>query len=248
MLTQYFSVPTFTAGMLVLVFLEGLAAFLSPCVTPMIPVYLLYLGGDADLSQEPNQNGKKNRRRLLYNTGGFVLGFTLLFMALGAGATAVGRLLAAHLSLLSRLGGVVLILMGLQALGVLRGLDLSALFHRKGGGHDPSHALTPLRAVAFGATFAVAWTPCVGAYLGAALTMAGQSASLPAGLLLLFCFSMGLGVPFLVIALLYSRLTGALGWIKRHLRIIQIVSGVLLLLFGLLMLFGVFGYWKGLFG
>lgn len=241
MLAQYLSAPAFSPGMLALVFLEGLAAFLSPCVVPMIPVYLLYLGGGGDSMQ-------KGRRTLLRNTGGFVLGFSLLFMALGAGATALGRLLAAHLPLLSRLGGVLLILMGLQAVGVLRGLDLSALFRRgKAGGPDPRTALTPLRAVAFGATFAVAWTPCVGAYLGAALTMAGQSASLLAGLLMLLCFSLGLGLPFLALALLYHRLAGVLGWIKRRLRIIQMVSGALLIVFGIMMAAGVFGYWSRLF-
>ena len=101
--------------------------------------------------------------------------------------------------------------------------------------------------MAFGAAMAVTWMPCAGVYLGAALTMAGGTASLPAGLLLLLCFSLGLGVPFVLLALLYHRLTGALGWLKRRLRAIQLISGALLIAFGALMMAGAFAYWSALF-
>lgn len=235
MLTQYFSAPEFSYAMLALVLVEGLAAFLSPCILPMLPVYLLYLGG----------GDTKGRRALLYNTGGFVLGFTLLFMAMGAGATVLGKLLQTHLPLLMRLGGALLIVMGLQAMGVLHAIG----WRRKGGTQrsGPKDALTPLRAVAFGAAFALTWTPCVGPLLGAALTMAGQSANLLHGLALLLCFSLGLGIPFVLMAILYHKLTGTLNWLKRHLILIQRVSGALLIVFGILMLTGVFGVWSGLF-
>ena len=238
--------------MLALVFVEGLAAFLSPCVLPMIPVYLLYLGG----------GDQGNRRQTLLNTGGFVLGFTLLFMALGASATALGRLLIAHKAQLSRLGGAALILMGLHAMDAFRALRmprrLQGLFaqrnrHNQRGSRAPlaeslaSKTLTPLRAVAFGAVLAVTWMPCAGVYLGAALTMAGGTASLPTGMLMLLCFSLGLGIPFLLLALLYRRLTGVLSWLKRHLRAIRLVSGALLIAFGVLMAAGAFGYWNRLF-
>jgi len=244
MISQYMSAPAFSPSMLALIFVEGLAAFLSPCVLPMIPIYLLYLGG----------GGQNSRRQTLLNTGGFVLGFTLLFMVLSAMATALGRLLNAHQALLTRLGGVAVILMGLHAMGVYSGLLQKARLKRKHRGERASLAqtlasksLTPLRAVAFGAALAVTWMPCAGVYLGAALTMAGGTASLPAGMLMLFVFSLGLGIPFLLLALLYHRLSGALNWLKRRQRAIQLVSGALLIAFGVLMAAGVFGYWSRLF-
>jgi len=237
-----------STGVLALVFVEGLAAFLSPCVLPMIPVYLLYLGG----------GGQNSRRQTLLNTAGFVLGFTLLFMALSAMATTLGRLLNAHQVLLTRLGGAALILMGLHAMGVFPGFFsglMQRIFHKAkhSGGRPPlaqalaSKSLTPLRAVAFGAALAVTWMPCAGVYLGAALTKAATAASLPAGMLMLFVFSLGLGIPFLLLALLYHRLTGALNWLKRRQRAIQWISGALLIAFGLLMALGAFGYWSRLF-
>lgn len=248
MMSQFLSAPAFSPGMLALVFVEGVAAFLSPCVLPMIPVYLLYLGG----------GGENNRRQTLWNTGGFVLGFTLLFMALGASATALGKVLASNQKLLSRLGGAALILLGLHAMGAFRALSLprrlQKLFSKRKGGQGASLAealvakrLTPLRAVVFGAALAVTWMPCAGVYLGAALTLAGGTASLPAGMLMLLCFSLGLAIPFFVLALLYHRLTGALSWLKRRLRAIQLVSGALLIAFGILMAAGAFGYWNRLF-
>jgi cytochrome c-type biogenesis protein len=236
MLTQFTQAEAITLAMLALVFVEGIVAFLSPCVLPMLPVYLLYLGGDAAPTDQ------KKKRRLLANTGGFILGFTLLFLALGAGATALGRVLQQYQERFIQLGGVVLILLGLQAMGVLKALHLPVRAAKA-----PTQALTPLRAVAFGAALAVTWGPCVGVQLGVALTMAAQSASLWNGLLMLLCFSLGLGVPFVLLALLYDRLAGALGWVKRHMRGIQLISGGLLVAFGLLMLFGAFGLWSSLF-
>ncbi|MCL2810638.1 MAG: cytochrome c biogenesis CcdA family protein [Clostridia bacterium] len=243
MIGQFLSAPAFSPGMLALVFVEGLAAFLSPCVLPMIPVYLLYLGG----------GGQNSRRQTLLNTAGFVLGFTLLFMALSAVATALGRLLNTHQVLLTRLGGLALILMGLHALGAFSFGQRLFLKQNRSRSRPSlaqalaSKSLTPLRAVAFGAALAVTWMPCAGVYLGAALTMAGGTASLPAGMLMLLFFSLGLGIPFLLLALLYHRLSGALTWLKRRQRTIQWISGAMLIAFGVLMAAGAFGYWSRLF-
>ena len=256
MLADFLSAPAFSWSMLALVFVEGLAAFLSPCILPMLPVYLLYLAGDdAALSGAPHgaaaigvigevkPGDARARRRLLANTLCFVLGFMLVFMAMGAGATALGRALHDHLVWLTRLSGVLLVVLGLQYVGLLR----IGWLARAGGRQGPRGALSPLRAVAFGAAFAVTWTPCVGTFLGAALMLAGRSASLWQGLGMLACFSLGLGVPFTLAALLYDRLAHALGFMRRHVRTIQWVSGALLIVFGVLMLTGVFGAWSGLF-
>ncbi|MDR3051378.1 MAG: cytochrome c biogenesis protein CcdA [Oscillospiraceae bacterium] len=226
--------PAFAWYMLAAAFAEGLAAFLSPCVLPMLPVYALYLAG------EETEETRQTRRAALLRTGCFVLGFTLVFMALGAGATGLGRLLAAWQGALTRLAGGLLVLMGLWYAGGFRlpwgGAALRA----------PAR-LTPWRALAFGAGFAVTWTPCAGVMLGAALVLAGQSAHLAQGLLLLLCFSLGLGVPFALTALLYRRLAGALRFLKRHSRAVRRVSGALLAALGVLMLCGGQGYWQGLF-
>ncbi len=233
MLTDFLAAPTFTWSMLLSVFAEGVMAFLSPCILPMLPVYALYLAGD---------DATQSKKQLILNTLCFVLGFTLVFMALGATATALGKLLQAHLDWLMRIGGVVLILLGLHYIGVLR----IGFLDRGGHRGAPAH-LTPTKALVFGATFAITWTPCVGTFLGAALMQAGQSASLWHGLGMLLCFSLGLGVPFSLVAIFYHKLSGTLGFIKRHLRVIQIVSGALLIAIGLMMALGWFGYWGGLF-
>ena len=232
MLTSFFAVPVFEPGMMALIFVEGLAAFLSPCILPMLPLYLLYLAGETEEAQA----------RPLLKILCFILGFTLVFLLLGAGATAIGQLLHQYQGWLGRIGGLVMILLGLSYMGVFQ----LPFFHRIKCGSAPKK-LSPLKAIAFGAALAVSWTPCIGPLLGSALLMAGKSASLWGGLLLLLCFSLGLGIPFLATGLLYHKLSGVLAFLKRHTRTIQLFSGALLILAGLTMLFDLFKYWSALF-
>lgn len=216
-----------------LLFLEGLLAFVSPCMLPMLPVYLMYLAAETE-------DGK---RASVVNTVGFVAGFTLVFMALGATATALGSLMQAHRLLLQRVSGAVIIVFGLHFMGVFKVgfLDIEKKFEagsKRGG---------VLGALLFGAAFSLGWTPCLGPFLGSALMLAGNGKTLAQGVFYLFVFSMGLGVPYILAALFFTNIKPLFQWLRRHGRMIKVVSGAVLVLAGLLLAFDVFGYWAALF-
>lgn len=162
-------------------FLEGLITFISPCLLPMLPIYLSYFaGGQPDAS----------RGRVLKNALGFVLGFTLLFVAMGAFAGSIGALLTRHQQAVNIVSGLIVIFFGLNFLDVFR----LSLF-RGSKGYSVGHDMGFFSALVFGAVFAVGWTPCVGAFLGSALVLASQQGSTLQGILLLLCYSAGLGIP-----------------------------------------------------
>lgn len=218
-----------------LVFTEGLLSFVSPCILPMLPVYLVYLmGGEEDVH---------SKKRLLINTLGFIAGFTTVFVLLGAAATGIGALLRAHQALLGRISGGIMIVFGLTYMGVIRVpfLEKDARIQ-----YVPS-APGFFKSMLFGMAFSFGWSSCTGAYLGSALLLASNSQTVWKGVGLLFIYSMGLGLPFLITAMLYTRLTGVLNWLKKHHRPIRIASGVLLVLVGLALTLDVFGYYQRLF-
>ncbi|WOC33198.1 MULTISPECIES: cytochrome c biogenesis CcdA family protein [Caproicibacterium] len=227
--------PEFTLALVGLVFSEGLLAFLSPCILPMLPIYLMYLGG--------SREQQTTRRRMLQNLLGFIAGFTVVFVLLGATASGVGALLKAHRVLLMRLGGAVLIVLGLQYCGVLN----LAVLNRTRALHAHTDRLKFFSSLLFGAAFSLGWTPCLGPFLGSALLLASGTSTLYEGVLLLFLFSMGLGIPFLLTGLLWNRLEGTVSFLKKHAGIIKIISGCLLIVMGILMLFNLFGYYENLF-
>lgn len=227
--------PEVTFSLFIFIFAEGLMAFLSPCILPMIPIYLLYLSGD--------EGEGKSYSRLVVNTLGFIAGFSIVFVLLGATASVVGSLLVTYRVLLQRLGGVVVIVFGLNYLGVL---DLGFLNQTRTMKIQTKN-LKFWSSLLFGAAFSLGWTPCLGAFLGTALIVASNADTLYQGMALLLTFSFGLGIPFLLVALLWSKLQKTLDIIKSNLRIIQIISGVLLIIVGLLMLFDRFGFYANLF-
>lgn len=228
--------PEVTPSLFGLIFVEGMLAFLSPCILPLLPIYLLYLGGRE--GAEPSGGA-----RLVVNTLGFILGFTLVFVSLGATASALGRLVSANRLLLQRLGGVVVIILGLNFLGVLN----IGFLNRSRVLKTDTQNLKFWSSLFFGAAFSLGWTPCLGAFLGTALILASNLRTLYQGMALLFTFSIGLGIPFLLTALLWSRLQGTIGFIKRNLQRIQMVSGALLVLVGLAMVFNLLRFYTGLF-
>ena len=215
-------------------FLAGLASFLSPCVFPLVPGYLSYLAGTAGSQARAAENSRDLRWQVALHAMFFVLGFSLVFVALGATASSLGDYLRSHQQIVQRVAGVILILAGLQVAGVLSILPLlrERRVHVERG--DPAILKSALIGLAFGA----GWTPCVGPFLGSILTMAASTASLREGVALLLIYSFGLGLPFLITGLLIDRITPAFRRISRWLPIINLISGAALVFTGLLVLSG----------
>lgn len=205
-------------------FLEGIITFISPCLLPMLPLYVSYFAGGEE----------KDSKRIIKNALGFILGFTLVFVALGALAGSLGGLLREYSILVNIITGLVVIFFGLNFLGVFK----INLFRGFRGANTEN--LDFFKSLVFGAVFAIGWTPCVGAFLGSALMLAASQGHAIEGIIMLLLYSLGLGIPFFLSALLIEKLKGAFGFIKRHYRVITIVSGGLLVLMGALMATGLF--------
>ena len=210
-------------------FLEGIVTFISPCLLPMLPIYISYFGG-----------GQQNSRKTLSNAFGFVLGFTAVFIAMGALAGTVGSFLTTYRTAVDIISGGIVILFGLNYLGVLK-LNLF-----RGGADMDTGNMGFCSAVLFGIVFSLGWTPCVGAFLGSALLLASQQAHMAEGMVMLLCYSLGLGIPFLFSAVLIDQLKGTISWIKQHYGIINRVCGIALIAVGVLMATGLMGQFLNL--
>ena len=207
----------------VISFLEGIVTFISPCLLPMLPIYISYFAGGSERS-----TGKTLRCAF-----GFVLGFTAVFVAMGALAGTVGSFLIRYQTLVNIILGGIVILFGLNYLGVL---NLNIFRGMKGGVKTAD--MNFWSAFVFGVVFSVGWTPCVGVFLGSALMLASQQGSAMVGTLMLLSYSLGLGVPFLLSAVLIDQLKGAFAFIKRNYAVINKVCGILLVSVGVLMATG----------
>ncbi len=212
---------------LVLAFAAGLLGFLSPCIVPLIPGYLSFISG-VSLAEMSLEERRQHLGRVLSATTLFILGFSVIFTAMGASASALGDLVLGNRLLLSRIGGAVVIFLGLAVLGIIKvpGLYRERRFQMQ------RRPLGLLGAFPVGMAFGFAWTPCVGPVLTAVLTLAAASQTAASGALLLFVYSLGLGVPFLVTAVLMSAAFDAMGWLRRNARVVTTVSGVFLLVMG----------------
>lgn len=212
-----------------LTFLEGLITFVSPCILPMLPIYLVYFAGGEE----------RSLKRLIFNVLAFIAGFSLIFVAMGALAGSLGHLLHKYQTWVNLVTGAVVIFFGLRYLGLFGGAGLG-----KGlDAGDKVQHLNPGRSFLFGLVFALAWTPCLGTFLGSALMLAGQAGTTGKGMTLLLLYSLGLGIPFFLSALLLNRLQGAFRWIREHFETIQKVCGVLLVVLGILMATGTLYKW-----
>ena len=215
-------------------FLEGIITFVSPCLLPMLPIYISYFAGGNDGDGDDGGSAKKNRR-VIKNALGFILGFTVVFVLLGALAGTFGRLLNEHQMAVNIITGLIVIFFGLNFLGVFK----INLF--KGSKLAKTDNLGFFSSVLFGVVFSIGWTPSVGAFLGSALMLATSQGNVLQGVVMLLLYSLGLGIPFFVSAVLIDRLKGAFSFIKKHYRVINIVSGVFLVIIGVLMATGLFG-------
>ncbi len=207
-------------------FLEGIITFISPCLLPMLPIYISYFAG----------GGERTTKKTLTCVLGFVTGFTVLFMMMGALAGTLGSFLMKYQTVVNIICGAVIIFFGLNYLGIFK----LSLFRgsRKSVNVDNMNFFS---AALFGIIFSIGWTPCVGAFLGSALMLASQQGHVMVGMIMLFAYSLGLGIPFLLSAVLIDRLKTAFDWVKRNYTVINVVSGSFLVIIGILMATGMLG-------
>ena len=207
-------------------FLEGIITFISPCLLPMLPVYISYFAG----------GGERNMRRTLIDAFGFVSGFTVMFVLMGALAGSVGGFLKNYEQTVNIVSGCIVIFFGLNYMGILkinlfRGNRIDVKFDRFGF----------IASVLFGIVFSIGWTPCVGAFLGSALMLASQQGHVSTGMMMLLCYSLGLGIPFIVSAVLIDKLKSTFDFIKKNYRIVNKICGSLLIVVGIMMATGMMG-------
>ena len=207
-------------------FLEGIITFISPCLLPMLPIYLSYFAG----------GGERTVKKTLVGSSGFVTGFTAVFVAMGALAGTLGSFLKEYQTVVNLVSGLIVILFGLNFMGILK-LNLFRGTH----GAVKTDNMGFFSAVLFGMVFSVGWTPCVGAFLGSALMMASQQGQALQGMVMLLAYSLGLGIPFVLSAVLIGYLKTAFDFIKRHYAIINVASGIALVIVGILMMTGTLG-------
>ena len=207
-------------------FLEGIITFISPCLLPMLPVYISYFAG----------GGERETRKTVINAIAFVMGFTVVFIAMGALAGTVGSVLREYSTVVNIVLGGIVIVFGLNYMGILK-LNIFS------GGKVSAKTkdLGFVSAFIFGTVFSIGWTPCVGVFLGSALAMASQQAHMLEGMLMLLAYSTGLGIPFIISAVLIDSLKGAFSWIKKNYNIINKVCGILLVVVGVFMATGHMG-------
>ena len=214
-------------------FLEGIITFISPCLLPMLPIYISYFAG----------GGERTTKKTLTGVSGFVLGFTVVFVALGALAGILGSFLKQYSLWVNLISGLIVILFGLNYMGVLK-FSIFKGIHRNMNMQNMNFG----SAMVFGMVFSIGWTPCVGAFLGSALMLASQQGHVLEGMAMLLAYSLGLGVPFLVSAVFIDRMKTAFNWIKRHYDVINKISGGLLVLIGIAMATGYLGKFLNLMG
>lgn len=203
-------------------FIEGIITFISPCLLPMLPVYLSYFAG----------GGERSTKKTLMGASGFVLGFTTVFTALGALAGTLGSFIKQHETAVNIILGLIVVFFGLNYMGVFK-LKLFS-----GMKKTVKTQMNFFSAFLFGVVFSIGWTPCVGAFLGSALALASSEGDTLKGIIMLLLYSLGLGVPFLISAVLIDKLKGAFTFIKKNYKIINIICGIFLVIIGILMMTG----------
>lgn len=232
-LLSIFYISELTAFTMLIALIGGVVSFLSPCVFPLVPAYIAQLTG----SEISDNKVLADRKLIISRSIGFIIGFTSIFLILGASSSIIGNLFFQNRALLEKLGGIVIILFGLQLIGVF---NIHFLLNEKRITNKPSKATSFGRSVLFGLVFAAGWSPCIGLVLGSILTLAAQSSNTYEALVLLFVYSLGLAIPFLIVAVLYSKSLDKIRNMNRFLPIIQKSSGVIMVGLGILLLTGLF--------
>ncbi len=205
-----------------IIFIEGIASFLSPCVLPMLPMYVSYFAGQ-----------DKNLKKTIINSFGFVLGFTIIFVLLGVFASTLGKLITANSKYINILFGSIIILFGMHYIGIL---NIKILNKSKGIKKNKDN-LSFFSSIIFGMIFSVCWTPCVGVFLSSALMMSATSENILKGGMMLLIYSIGLGIPFIITSIFLERLKDTFNSIKKHYNIINKIAGIILIFSGILVIF-----------
>jgi cytochrome c-type biogenesis protein len=224
-------------------FIAGLASFLSPCVLPLVPIYLAQLIGHSVYRSADGQQGHQARLDTFLHALMFVLGFTLAFVALGATASTLGSFLRSYQILLRQVGGIILVIFGLHLTGIL---TVPIFYWQKRFEFRPSRPSYPA-SLLIGLIFAIGWTPCVGLILAPILGLAASAATLGRGVELLLFYSLGLGVPFLLLGLGVNQLGRVLTWLKPHVGVIEAGTGVVMIAAGLVIFFNLLPYFDRFF-
>lgn len=217
-------------------FAAGFLSFISPCVLPLIPGYISFISGMTLEEMQGATGARSSQGRVLLASCAFVLGFTVIFVAAGASASALGRFIYAQSPILEKIAGTILIVLGLHMMGVFR----IRLLENDKRIHTQRKPAGPVGAFLVGTAFAFAWTPCIGPILGGILAMAASRDSVAEGMQMLAVYSLGLGVPFLLTSVAIDRFFAAAARVRKHYRMIELISGGLLILVGLLIFFDQF--------
>jgi cytochrome c-type biogenesis protein len=219
---------------LYMTFAAGLISFLSPCVLPLVPGYLSFISGvsltEIREKQESRTLLNKDKRAVLLSSACFVLGFSIVFVLLGASATWLGALLSSRISLLSKIAGLAIIFFGIYKMGLIR----ARFFYKEARFEVKNRKFGYAGALVIGAAFAFGWTPCIGPILAGVLTYAGTLEKVNQGILLLLVYSLGLGLPFLLTALAINHFLRFFGRMKKYLRLLEVTSGAVMVILGLL--------------
>jgi len=221
-------------------FVAGLVSFLSPCVLPLVPIYLAQLVGQSIHQADGSQQESPQRLVTFLHAAIFVFGFTLAFVALGATASTLGNLLRIYRDPVRQIGGIILVILGLHFTGILK---LPFLYGQKRFVFHPERPSYPA-SLAIGIIFAIAWTPCVGPILGSILILAENAATLRAGVIMLLAYSLGLGVPFLLMGLGLNQFSRLLKQLKPHLGKIEVATGALMIALGFIVFLNLLTYFN----
>lgn len=212
-------------------FLEGIITFISPCLLPMLPIYVSYFAGGSERSTS----------KTIKNSLGFVSGFTVVFVIMGALAGTIGGFLREYQTAVNIVSGLIVIFFGLNYIGVFK-INIFKGINNPLAGKE----LGFFSSLLFGIVFSVGWTPCVGAFLGSALMLASQQGQTVTGIIMLLCYSMGLGIPFVASAILVDKLKNAFTFIKKNYKTINLICGCLLITVGIAMMTGLLGRLLGI--
>jgi len=210
----------------IIILLEGIITFISPCMLPMLPIYLSYFAGQ--------ENEEKNTIKMFINVIAFVLGFTIIFTLLGVFSASLGVFLKSNMNIINIVLGIIVIIFGINFIGVLN----IPLLNTSKGIKIKKTKTTVISSFVFGVVFSITWTPCVGAFLGTALSIITVSSDIFKGVTLILVYCLGLGIPFVISALLIDKLKNTFNSIKKYYLVINKICGVFLCIIGILMITG----------